>query len=74
MWDGALEDNKLDRDWQNLNFDRAIKTIDGTDQATARSGVVANMSVEVTEREVPKIKPADKKLGREKLAGLKIST
>ena len=73
MWEGPLEDSKLGRDWYNLDFDRAIKTIDGNDQATARSGVVANRSVEATEREVPKTKPADKKLGREKAAGLKIS-
>ena len=38
---------------------KSTKTIDGNDQATARSGVVANRSVEVTEREVPKTKPAD---------------
>jgi hypothetical protein len=56
-----------------LDFDRTIKTNHGNDQATARSGVVANKSIEVTESEVPKTKPADKKLGREKAAGLKIS-
>jgi hypothetical protein len=38
-----------------------------------RSGVVAKKSAEDTEREVPKTKPADKKLGRVNIDGLKMN-
>ena len=74
IWEELLDGNELGRAFLNLDIDRAITSNEGNDHAVVRSGVVANASAEATEREEPKTNPADKKLGREKLAGLKIST